>query len=124
MKTTSILLFVANQLLTMVVSHIFLAMLQDIYHIVPPFLLRRFKMTLPQQPISSVTLPHQAVALLLTTVCVIIASAFHADFVFTRSGTLAVRQGSLSAVQATVDRLGIALRYRDVQYSQHNLHKC
>ncbi|KAJ7082477.1 hypothetical protein C8R44DRAFT_753741 [Mycena epipterygia] len=100
----------------MVVSHIFLTMLQDIFHIIPPFLLWRFKKTPPKQPISSATLPHQAAALLFTTVCFTIASAFHTDFVFTRSGTLAVRQGERSTVQATLDRLGIALRYRDVHY--------
>ncbi|KAJ7665792.1 hypothetical protein B0H17DRAFT_1210797 [Mycena rosella] len=121
-KTTSILLFVANNLVTFAVSHIVMAMLQDLFHIIPPFVLRRLNMKLPQQPISSVTLPHQAAALLVSTACFVVAAVFHTMFVFTRSGTLTVHDGAgeapaaTAAVQAVLDRLGISTRYREVQY--------
>ncbi|KAJ6498529.1 hypothetical protein C8R47DRAFT_308951 [Mycena vitilis] len=117
-KTTSILLYVANHPVTMISSHIVIIMLHDIYHFIPPIVLRRFKPT--KDPLSSVTLPYQAAALLVSTACYIIAGVFHTMFVFDRSGTLSVHQGTVqlpaSTVQPTLDRLGIALPYRDVQY--------
>ncbi|KAJ7677938.1 hypothetical protein DFH06DRAFT_1465765 [Mycena polygramma] len=117
-RTTSILLFVANQLVTMPVAHIIIMMLHDIYNFIPAFVLRRFKPT--KGPMTSVTLAHQAIALLVSTACFIVAGVFHTMFVFDRSGTLSVHQGAVelpaSTVQPTLDRLGIALPYRDVQY--------
>ncbi|KAJ6551163.1 hypothetical protein B0H19DRAFT_162886 [Mycena capillaripes] len=117
-RTTSILLFVANHLVTFTTSHFAIAMLHDIFKIIPQFVLRRFK---PMNgPLSSVTLPYQAAALLVATTCFIVVAAFHTDFVFTRSGTLAVHQGAAelpaSTIQGTLDHLGIALPYRHVQY--------
>jgi uncharacterized membrane protein YesL len=103
----------------MLTSHIVIIMLQDIFKIMPHFVLRRFRPI--QQPLSSVTLRHQAAALLVSTACFIVAVSFYADFVFTRSGTVVVRQGAtelpVSTIQPTLDRLGIALRYRDVPSS-------
>ncbi|KAJ7767978.1 hypothetical protein DFH07DRAFT_808309 [Mycena maculata] len=119
-KITSILVFITNNLLTFAVSHIFLAMLQDIYNIVPPSMLRRFGLTLPEQPLSNITLPHQVIGMLVTTALFVAASALHTAFVFSRSSTVTVHQGSAelpgSAVQSVLDRLGIALPYRDTQY--------
>ncbi|KAJ7444569.1 hypothetical protein B0H11DRAFT_2088713 [Mycena galericulata] len=117
-KTTSILVFVANNLLTFAVGHILLAMLHDMFKIVPPFVLRRI--TLPKEPLSSVTLPHQVVGVLVGTVLFVIASAVHTGFVFLHSETLVVHSGSaelpMSAIQSTLDKLGIMLPYRDTQY--------
>lgn len=120
-KTTSILVFVANHLITFTVSHIVIVMLVDIFHIRPPaFLQRRFRF--PEKPISTITLPHQAVALVFSTVSLILSAAFHVAFVFTHSGTFVVRQGGVeippSTIQPTLDRLGIAMPYREVQFSQ------
>jgi len=117
-KTTSILLFVVNNVVTMVTSHIAIIMLHDIFKIVPPFVLRRIR--LPQKPLSSVTLPHQAIALLVSTACLAVAGGFHMQIVFSRSYNVAVHQGStelpVTMIQATLDRLGISLPYRDVPY--------
>ncbi|KAF7369225.1 hypothetical protein MVEN_00250200 [Mycena venus] len=117
-KTTSILLFVSNHLVTFTASHIVIIMLHDIFKIIPPFILRRIR--LPQQPLSSVTLPYQAAALLVATTCLVIAGAFHTQFIFSRIGTVAVHEGGMEVpamtIQATLDRLGIALPYRDVHY--------
>jgi len=115
-RTTSILLFVANHLVTFTNSHIAVIILHDIFKIIPPFVLRRIR--LPQKPLSSVTLPYQAAALLVSTTCLTVAGALHTQFVFSRSGTVVVRQGELSAdtIQATLDHLGIALPYRGVHY--------
>ncbi|KAJ7489157.1 hypothetical protein FB451DRAFT_683605 [Mycena latifolia] len=117
-KTTSILLFVSNHLVTFTASHIVIVMLHDLFNIIPPFVLRRFK--LPNQPLSSVTLPYQAAALLVGTTCLIVAGVFHTMFIFSRSGTLVVHEGSVeipaATIQAVLDRLGISMRYREVQY--------
>jgi hypothetical protein len=117
-RTTSILLFVSNHLVTFTASHIAIIMLHDIFKIIPPFVLRRIR--LPDK-LSSVTLPYQAAALLFSTTCLTVSGAFHTAFVFTRSGTLTVHQGGVelppATIQGTLDRLGIALPYRDVHYS-------
>ncbi|KAJ6606834.1 hypothetical protein B0H10DRAFT_2073943 [Mycena sp. CBHHK59/15] len=113
-KTASILLFVAHQFVTLTSSHIILAMVEDIFHLLPPSLVRR--MRLPAKPASSVTLAHQAWALLLSTVCLSVAAGFLTAFVFTRSGRVTVHRGAASTVQSTLDSLGIALPYRDVEY--------
>ncbi|KAF7377453.1 hypothetical protein MSAN_00167000 [Mycena sanguinolenta] len=117
-KTTSILVFVFNSLATFTTSHIAMIMVQDIFKIIPPTMLR--KMKLPQTTLSSVSLPYQAAALLLSTIGLAVAGAFHTQFVFSRSGTVTVRQGSqelpVATIQATLDRLGIMLPYRDVGY--------
>ncbi|KAJ6482533.1 hypothetical protein C8R45DRAFT_1001792 [Mycena sanguinolenta] len=117
-RTTSILLFVSNHLVTFTASHIAIIILHDIFKIIPPFVLRRFR--LPQQPLSSVTLPYQAAALLFSTTCLTLTGAFHTQFVFSRNGTVAVHQGvaelPTSSIQVTLDRLGIALPYRDTHY--------
>ncbi|KAJ7182860.1 hypothetical protein C8R43DRAFT_1229116 [Mycena crocata] len=120
-KTTSICLFVANHLVTFTVSHIVIIMLHDILKIIPPFVLRRLPFNIPtERLLSSVTLPYQAAALLFSTVCLLVASVFHTLFVFTHSGTVAVHQGSTelptSAIQGTLDKLGVAMPYRDVYY--------
>ncbi|KAJ7149129.1 hypothetical protein C8R46DRAFT_1127248, partial [Mycena filopes] len=119
-KTTSIILFVANNLVTFVASNIVMLMLQDIFKIIPAFILQRFKIELPEEPLSTRNLGQQAVGMLLGTVCFIVAAAFHTEFVFTHSGTVDVRQGDTalpaSTIQGTLDRLGLALRYRDVSY--------
>ncbi|KAJ7779179.1 hypothetical protein B0H16DRAFT_1448691 [Mycena metata] len=116
-RTTAIFLFLANNLVTTVASNIAMMIVQDIFKIIPPALLRRFKIPLPD---STATLPHQAVAMLFSTICFIVAAAFHTKFVFVRSGTVDVHQGGAalptSAIQATLDQLGILLRYRDVSY--------
>ncbi|KAJ7040966.1 hypothetical protein C8F04DRAFT_1253472 [Mycena alexandri] len=116
-RTTAILLFLANNLVTFLASNIAMIIVQDIFKIIPSSLLRRFKIALPD---STATLPHQAVAMLVSTTCFIVAAAFHTDFVFNRSGAVDVHQGGAalptSAIQATLDRLGIVLRYRDVSY--------
>ncbi|KAJ6482532.1 hypothetical protein C8R45DRAFT_1001789 [Mycena sanguinolenta] len=117
-KTTSILLFVFNSLATFTTSHIAMIMVQDIFKVIPPPILR--KMKLPQTTLSSVSLPYQAAALLLSTVGLAVAGAFHTQFVFSRSGTVVVRQGTTelptTTIQATLDSLGIVLPYRDVGY--------
>ncbi|KAJ7240864.1 hypothetical protein B0H12DRAFT_50715 [Mycena haematopus] len=117
-RTTSILLFVFNHLVTFTASHIAIIILHDIFKIIPSFVLRRIK--LPQQPLSSVTLPYQAAPLLFCNTCLIVAGAFHTQFVFFRSGSVMVHQGAAelpaTTIQATLDRLGIALPYRDVYY--------
>ncbi|KAJ6598204.1 hypothetical protein DFH09DRAFT_1131253 [Mycena vulgaris] len=117
-RTTSIVLFVANHLVTFTASHTVIIMLHDLFNIIPPFLLRRFK--LPEQPISSVTLPYQAGALLFATICITIASVFHTMFVFKRTGSLTVHDGSsevaATTIQAVLDRLGISTQYRKVYY--------
>ncbi|KAJ7220713.1 hypothetical protein GGX14DRAFT_559504 [Mycena pura] len=119
-RTTSIIFFAANQLLTMAVSHILIIMLQDIYKFIPSSILRRMRLPQGPVPISTVTLPLQAAAMLFSTVCLIVAGSFHAAFVFSRSGTVSVHQGSIevpaSTIQGTLDQLGLALLYRDVQY--------
>jgi hypothetical protein len=121
-KITSILVFVGNNLVTFTASHIVMAMLQDLFKYTPAFILRRMP-KLPEQPLSSVSLAHQAIALLFGTTCLLIASAFHTAFVFSRSGTLVVHAGSTdvatatAAVQATMARLGISIVYRDTPYS-------
>jgi hypothetical protein len=62
------------------------------------------------------------VALVFSTVSLILSAAFHVAFVFTHSGTFVVRQGGVeippSTIQPTLDRLGIAMPYREVQFSQ------
>ncbi|KAF8123811.1 hypothetical protein K438DRAFT_2003197 [Mycena galopus ATCC 62051] len=116
-KTTSILLFVFNSLLTFTTSHIAIIMVHDIFKIIPPFVLRR--MGLPLTTMSSVTLPYQAVAL-----------AFqyywsrrvwrlpHSIRSFPRAAQLRSTREYFppATIQATLDRLGIVLPYRNVDY--------
>ncbi|KAK7052095.1 hypothetical protein R3P38DRAFT_2858546 [Favolaschia claudopus] len=124
-RTTSILLFVSNHLVTFLSSHIAIIILHDVFKIIPPFVLRRVLKKPPTKPLSSVTLPYQVAGLLGSSVCLVMSASFHTQFVFTRVGKLVVRQDGIEAVPETVamvqsilDRLGFALRYRDVQYSE------
>ncbi|KAF8201368.1 hypothetical protein K438DRAFT_1965863 [Mycena galopus ATCC 62051] len=98
-RTTSILLFVANHLVTFTNSHIAVIILHDIFKIIPPFVLRRIR--LPQKPLSSVTLPSPAHPVRL----------FKERYSRGPPGEL-----SAGTIQATLDRLGIALPYRGVHY--------
>ncbi|KAF9023218.1 hypothetical protein BDZ89DRAFT_1070082 [Hymenopellis radicata] len=91
-RTTSIVLFVFNNLVTFTTSHIAIIMLHDIFKIIPPFVLRRIRLP-SQKPLSSVTLAYQAAALLVSTACLIVAAAFHTQVIFSRNGKVVVHQG-------------------------------
>ncbi|KAJ7677940.1 hypothetical protein DFH06DRAFT_1167443 [Mycena polygramma] len=90
----------------MPVSHIIIMMLHDIYNFIPPFVLRRFKPT--KGPMTSVTFAHQAIALLVSTACFIVAGVFHTMFVFDRSGTLSVHRGTVELPPSTVHQRSTA----------------
>ncbi|KAJ7240863.1 hypothetical protein B0H12DRAFT_1326372 [Mycena haematopus] len=117
-KTTSILLFIFTSLVTFTASHIVIIMVHDIFQVIPPLVLR--KMGLPRTTLSSVSLPYQAAAFLISIIGLAVAGAFHTKFVFSRSSTVRVHQGGeelpMATIQPTLDRLGILLPYRDVSY--------
>ncbi|KAF8201367.1 hypothetical protein K438DRAFT_645118 [Mycena galopus ATCC 62051] len=102
--------------MTFTTSHIAIIMVHDIFKIIPPFVLRR--MGLPLTTMSSVTLPYQAAALLFSTIGLVVSGAFHTAFVFSKSSSVAVHKGVFppATIQATLDRLGIVLPYRNVDY--------
>jgi len=121
-RTTSILVFVTNNLVVLVVSHILLAMLQDIFDIIPASVFRRLGTQLPTQPLTSGTLRYQVMGMMVTMVLYVAATAVHTAFVFSRSGSVVISSSTLAAadaqvaVQGVLNNLGIKLAYRDTRY--------
>jgi hypothetical protein len=86
-ETITIVVFITSGVVSLVASNIIMCLIQDIYHIIPEPLARRFKMS--GKTLSTSTLACQVVSLALSTISLIIPLSFLVVFVFTK-GSMAV----------------------------------
>lgn len=120
METGAIFLFIASNVVTLLASHIVIALMQDMYHVVPLSIARRLKIA--DKRLSNSTLPHQSWALLFSTVFFTVALGVQTALVFKHSAMLIVRSGGMAvpvsaALQAELDGMGFKAAYRDTPYS-------
>ncbi|KIM81195.1 hypothetical protein PILCRDRAFT_821648 [Piloderma croceum F 1598] len=87
-QTTTILMFLILNVITFLASHIVMALVQDMYHIVPESIARRLKIT--DKTLSTSTLAYQAIGLASTTALLVIPLGFLTAFVFTKEARVVV----------------------------------
>jgi hypothetical protein len=77
----------------MIASHIVMALVQDMYHIVPESIARRLKIA--GKTLSTSTLAYQAIGLALSTVLLVIPLGFITSFVFTKEAKVVVTENGV-----------------------------
>jgi len=92
-QTPAILLFLSSMVMAILASHILMALIQDMYHIIPESIARRLKIT--GKTLSTSTLAYQAVGLAFGTILVIIPLGFLTAFAFTKEAKVVVTQNGV-----------------------------
>lgn len=92
-QTPAILLFLSSMVMAILASHILMALIQDMYHIIPESIARRLKLT--GKTLSTSTLAYQAVGLAFSTILVIIPLGFLTASAFTKEAKVVVTENGV-----------------------------
>jgi hypothetical protein len=105
--------------ITLLASHIVMALVQDMYHIVPESIARRLKIS--GKTLSTSTLAYQAIGLASTTALLIIPLSFLTAFVFTKEAKVVVIDNGVSMecpIAGTLNDLCLRTVYDETPYSK------
>lgn len=120
-QTTTILVFLTVNVITFLASHIVMALVQDMYHIVPESIARRLKIS--GKTLSTSTLAYQAIGLAFTTALLIIPLSFLTAFVFTKEAKVVVIDNGVSMecpIAGTLNDLCLRTVYDETPYIRIN----
>jgi hypothetical protein len=124
LQTTTIIVIVFSGVVSCVAFNIALLLVQDMYHVVPKSIARRFRMT--DKTLSTSTLACQIVGLALSTTFLIVPLSAFTVFVFGKEGrvvpTVTVN-GALLECPATgaLEELCLPTVFRKIPYGKHYL---
>jgi hypothetical protein len=118
-QTTTILMFLTLNVITFLASHIVMALVQDMYHIVPESIARRLKIT--GKTLSTSTLTYQAIGLASTTALLVIPLGFLTAFVFTKEAKVVVIDNGVGLgcpIAGALNDLCLRTVYDETPYSK------
>jgi hypothetical protein len=118
-QTTTILVFLTLNVITFLASHIVMALVQDMYHIIPESIARRLKIT--GKTLSTSTLAYQAIGLASTTALLVVPLGFLTAFVFTKeANVLVIDNGAVleCPIAGTLNDLCLRTVYDETPYSK------